>query len=213
MVKAVNVYLERKKTRQYTGRLTKQKNKFVFEYDKNYRHSSYPIALGPDLPLKKKKHTSSELFPSFEDRIPSKKNPAYPEYCKSTGISPTEKDPLVLLSTIGKRGPSSFIFTPVFEKKDFSIEDLKKFRKELKLSIRDFATIFDVSSASIYRIENNKTSGKNVLKRIAEYYKHPQTALEKIKQTGFQINENKKQFVEDFLKSKTVKNKDKTKFS
>ena len=107
-----------------------------------------------------------------------------------------------MLSTIGKRGPSSFIFTPVFENKDFSTEDLKKFRKELKLSIRDFAKLFDISSASIYRIENNKASGKSVLKRIVEYYKHPQTALEKINQTGFQINESKRQFVEDFFKSK-----------
>ena len=126
MIKAVNVYLERKKTRQYAGQLTKQNKKFVFEYDKAYRCSNYPIALGPDIPFTKKKHISSKLFPSFEDRIPSKRNPAYPEYCQSVGISPSEKNLLVLLSTIGRRGPSSFIFTPVFETQEFSREDLKK---------------------------------------------------------------------------------------
>ena len=202
MVKAVNVYLERKKTRQYAGQLTKQKSKFVFEYDKDYRSSSYPIALGPDLPFTKRRHTSSVLFPSFEDRIPSKRNPAYPEYCESVGISPSEKDLLVLLSTIGRRGPSSFVFTPVFEDKSFTAKDLKKFRKALKLSIRDFSKLFDISSASIYRIENNKASGKSVLKRISDYCKSPKTSLEKIKQTGFQINEGKRKFVENFFKSK-----------
>ena len=203
MIKAINVYLERRKTRQYVGQLTKQKNKlFVFEYDKDYRHSNYPIDLGPDLPVTKKKHTASTLFPSFEDRIPSRRNPAYPEYCKSVGITPSEKDPLVLLSTIGKRGPSSFIFTPVFENQKFSGKDLKKFRKNLKLSIRDFARLFDISSASVYRIENNKTSGQHTLKRIADYYKSPQTALEKIKQTGILINDKKREFVEKFFQSK-----------
>ena len=206
MIKAVNVYLDRRKTRQYVGQLRKQNKKFVFEYDKDYRYCNNPIALGPDLSLLKKKHSSSVLFPSFEDRIPSKQNPAYPEYCQSVGISPLEKNPLVLLSTIGQRGPSSFIFTPVFENQGFSKEDLKKFRKELTLSIRDFAALFDVSFATIYRIENNKTSGKDTLKKIADYYKSPSIALEKIKETGVKINDRKREFVEKFFKSKIQSN-------
>ena len=48
------------------------------------------------------------------DRIPSKENPAYPDYCKSQGISVNETNPIILLIAIGKRGPSTFIFEPVF---------------------------------------------------------------------------------------------------
>lgn len=114
------------------GQLRKQNNKFVFEYDSHYRYCSNPIALGPDLPIKKKKHTSSSLFPS----------------------------------------------------------------------IRDFAALFDVSFATIYRIENNKTSGKDTLKKIADYYKSPNITLEKMKETGVKINDRKREFVEKFLKSK-----------
>ncbi len=202
MIKAVNVYLEKRQTRQYAGRLTQKNKKFIFEYDEAYRHCKNPIALGPDIPLTKKRHISTVLFPSFEDRIPSKRNPAYKEYCQYFDIAPSEKNPLILLSTIGQRGPSSFIFTPVYEDQNFSKKDLKKFRKDLKLSIRDFAALFDVSFASIYRIENNKTSGRDILKRIADYYKSPDTALEKIKQTGVKINDRKRKFAEIFFKSK-----------
>ena len=73
MYKALDIYLERKKTRQYVGQLYKEKKGFVFQYDKSYLHTDNPISLGPDLPLNSQKHISSKLFPSFEDRIPSKK--------------------------------------------------------------------------------------------------------------------------------------------
>ena len=200
MYKAVDVYLERRKTRQYVGRLQKEKRKFIFQYDKSYLKISSPISLGPDLPLQLEKLSSSKLFPSFVDRIPSKKNPAYKEYCQSVGISPSETDPLVLLAKLGQKGPSSFVCVSVREDQFFSSQDLKLFRKNLKLSIREFSDLFDVSSATIYRIENNKTSGKSALKKIAIYYNFPQAALEKIKITGHKINELKRLFIEDFFK-------------
>ena len=199
MVKAIDVYLEKRKTRQYVGQLRKQNRKFIFEYDEVYRYCKNPIDLGPDLSIKKKKYVALKLFPTFADRIPSKRNPAYPEYCQSVGITPSEKNSMVLLSTLGKRGPSSFIFTPVFQ--EFSKNDLKKFRKNLKLSIRDFAKLFDISFATIYRIENNKTTGKRTLKKVADYHRYPRMALEKIKQTGVRISDQKRQFVEAFFRS------------
>ena len=201
MYKAVDIYLEKRKTRQYVGRLQQEKRKFVFRYDAAYLHIDNPISLGPDLPLNQQKYTSSKLFPSFADRIPSKQNPAYEEYCHSVGINPSETNPLVLLTTLGKKGPSSFICVPVIEKETFSDEQLKQFRKDLNLSIREFSDLFDVSSATIYRIENNKTSGKDALKRIEVYFKSPQTTLDKIKITGVKINKDKRQFVENFFKS------------
>jgi hypothetical protein len=45
-------------------------------------------------------------------------------------IDPEEHDRLVLLSTIGNRGPSSFVFVPVFELR-FAIDDVVAFRKSL----------------------------------------------------------------------------------
>lgn len=202
MYKAIDIYLEKRKTRQYVGRLKKEKRKFVFQYDEAYLHTDNPIPLGPDLPLHQQKHTSLKLFPSFADRIPLKKNPAYEEYCRSVGISPSETNILVLLATLGRKGPSSFFCVPVIEDQIFSSEQLKQFRKDLKLSIREFSDLFDVSAATVYRIENSKTSGKDTLKRIQIYFQSPQTALNKIKITGVRINENKRNFVEDFFRSK-----------
>ena len=204
MYKAVDIYLERKSTRQYVGRLKKEKSKFVFQYDKAYLKKDNPISLGPDLPLQLNKLSSSKLFPSFVDRIPSKNNPAYKEYCSSVGISPSETNPLVLLAKLGKKAPSSFICVPVKKNQDFLSEDLKSFRKSLNLSIREFSDLFGVSSATIYRIENNKTSGKDTLKKLEVYYKSPQAVLEQIKITGSKINESKRFFIENLLKSKII---------
>ena len=201
MYKAIDVYLEKKKTRQYVGRLKKEKRKFVFQYDEVYLHIDNPISLGPDLFLNKQKHSAFKLFPSFADRIPSRKNPAYEEYCHSVGIKLSEANPFVLLATLGKKGPSSFICVPVIEEQSFSSQQLKQFRKDLQLSIREFSDLFDVSSSTIYRIENNKTSGKDTLKRLEIYFKSPQTALDKIRTTGVKINEQKKHFIENYFKS------------
>ena len=201
MCKAIDVYLEKKTTRQYVGRLQKEKRNFFFQYDEAYLKTDHPIPMGPDLPLNKKRHTALKLFPTFVDRIPSKQNPAYEEYCHSVGIKPSETNPLVLLVKLGKKGPTSFICVPVIEDKTFSSEQLKQFRKELKLSIREFSDLFDMSSATVYRIENGKTSGKDSLKRIDVYFTSPQAALDKIKTTGVKINRNKRHYVENFFKS------------
>ncbi len=200
--KALDFYLERRKTRQYVGRLSQKTGKFVFEYDKAYLYSENPISIGPDLPLKKARHTSLKLFPSFADRIPSQQNPAYEEYCHDVGLSPFEKDPFILLSAFGKKSPiTPFVFEPVREQKKFSAKDLRSFRKNLGLSIREFAFLFDVSQASIYRTENNKTTGKDVLKKLAIYFQHPKMALNKI-QKNLALNEFKKKRAESFLRSK-----------
>ena len=200
MIQAIDVYLERRKTRQYVGRLSKKKRQFVFEYEESYRWSGQPIALGPDLPLSEKRHSSLKLFPSFEDRLPSRKNPAYKEYCQDTGISLDEKDSFILLANLGQRGPSSFVFAPVYETVSFVAKDLKNFRKSLKLSMREFAGLFDISTAVIYRIENGKSSGRQILKKMSDYWKFPQLALDKIRQTGYRITDEKRAFVEDFFK-------------
>ncbi len=200
--KALDFYLERRKTRQYVGRLSRKRGKFVFEYNTAYLYSENPVSIGPDLPLKKARHISLTLFPSFADRIPSRKNPAYEEYCHDVGLSPFEKDTLVLLSAFGKKSPiTPFVCEPVREQKECSAEELRSFRKSLGLSIREFALLFDMSQASIYRTENNKTTGRDILKKLAVFIKYPKMALHKV-QNNPSLNEFKRKRAENFLRSK-----------
>jgi len=112
----VGVFLERRKTRQWVGVLRRVDHKLVFTYDDEYFKAKRVIPLGPEFPLTQKEFISDKLFASLDDRIPSRRNPAYPEYCAAVGIDSKEKDPLILLSTIGRKGPSSFIFYPLYDR-------------------------------------------------------------------------------------------------
>ncbi len=172
----VNVFLERRKTRMLVGCLKKVKGQFIFSYDEQYLHSRNVFPLGPEFPLTKREFRASSLFPFFEDRIPSKQNPAYVEYCAAMGISPTEKDPLILLSTIGKRGPSSFIFEPVYER-SFTVEDAIAFRIAVGFTTREFAHVFEIPQASVNALERKRCSGKDLLKRLEIIIRFPTVAL------------------------------------
>ncbi len=200
------VFLEKRKTRHYVGKLTfvKDANVFEFTYDEDYLYAKNIIPLGPEFPLTKQMYRSSTLFPSLQDRIPSRKNPAYPEYCQTAGIDIDERNPIVLLATIGKRGPSSFVFEPLYED-TFSKEDLKKFRLELGLTTREFALCFDLTQASLMRIEKGDSSGKALLKRIEIYHRFPEVALFFIERHGGAINSGKKKTIIKILKSKLTK--------
>jgi HipA-like protein len=200
----VDVYLEKRKTREYVGRLSRINKKYLFTYDDLYIYKDRSIAIGPDLPLTTKKSTSNKLFPSFDDRIPSKRNPAYSEYCEMVGINPTENDPLILVATLGQKGPSSFIFAPVYEE-TINSSDLIEFRKFLQLSMREFSELFDLSTSTIFKIEKNQISGKESLKRLEIYLNFPQVAIFEVKRNGHKINDKKRKKVEELLE-KTQKN-------
>ena len=111
--------------------------------------------------LQKKFLSLKNLFIPFENRIPSRENPAYPDYCKATGISTEETDPLILLTIIAHRGPSSFIFEPLYTD-EFTAKDLLEFRNWLGLSVKEFAACFEFSPAAITRTELNQTTGREV---------------------------------------------------
>ena len=111
----VQVMLEKSNSVQSTGKLTMEKGEFYFKYDDNYLRLSTATPLGPEMPLTRRSYQSKELFRPFADRIPSRENPAFSEYCKSLGISVDERNPLILLSTIASRGPSSFLFKPIIQ--------------------------------------------------------------------------------------------------
>jgi len=197
-ITAVDIYLEKRKTREYVGRLSRSNSNFIFIYADSYIYKDKAIALGPDLPLSSKKFTSKKLFPSFEDRIPSKRNPAYSEYCKMVGIDLDENDPLILVATLGQKGPSSFVFAPVLHH-SITSDDLIKYRKHLQLTVREFSELFDVATSTLHRIEKNKTSGKDVLKRLEIYLNFPEVALYEIMKNGDKINETKRTLVEKIL--------------
>lgn len=181
------------------GRLSRIAQKYVFIYDDKYLFKEKAIPLGPDLPLTKKKYSSKTMFISFEDRIPSQKNPAYKDYCKTVGINPSEKDPLILAATLGQKGPSSFVFSPVINENLSSI-DIKNFRKKLNLTVREFAELFDFSTATVTRIEKNAASAKEALKRLEIYYNFPEVALYEIHKNKFKIIDKKIEYVTEYLK-------------
>ncbi len=195
---AVDVYLQRRVSREYVGRLRRKDEWFIFAYDDRYAFSDRALELGPDLPLPKRVIKSRQLFPTFEDRIPLKSNPVYPEYCQWVGISPEESDPMVLLSTLGQKGPSSFVFAPVYNRQ-FSGKELIQFRKSLGLTIREFAGLFDFGPATIHRIESGKSSGKDALKRIEIYSKFPQVALFELERSGCKIGDRARERVKKVL--------------
>lgn len=178
------VYLETRKSRKMVGVLEREKNQYTFVYDQEYFYSQEPIQVGPDLSLAKRKHTSSKLFDIFLDRIPSRKNPAYKDYCKQVGIDVNESDEMILLATLGAKGPSSFVIEREVAR-DFTGESLKELRKKLELSMREFAELFDISLSSIQKIESGQVQGKEVLKRIEIYSKFPEVAI-------FEVKRNKK---------------------
>lgn len=183
-ISAVDVFLERRKSRDHVGRLSKAKNDpksgYEFEYNEAYLLKENSIPLGPEFPLTKRAFFSKKLFPSFEDRIPSRANPAYVEYCEAAGVSSDETNALVLLSTIGRRGPSSFVFEPI-KRGAISGTDIANFRKDLGLSIREFAVAFGTSPASVQKLEIGKGSGRELLKRLEIYINFPEVALFELK--------------------------------
>ena len=200
-IEAVDVYLEKRKSREYVGCLSREEKKFVFTYNNSYLYKDRSIPLGPDLPLSKARFTSDTLFTSFEDRIPSNKNPAYKEYCAMVGIDPSEKDLLTLVATLGQKGPSSFIFSPA-PTISITSEQVIDFRKDLKLTLREFSELFDFAPATIHRIENKTITGRDSLKRLEIYYHFPEVALHEVKKNHFKINNKKTEHVKIFLRSK-----------
>jgi len=180
---AVDAYAESGKSRIFVGRLTRSDSGFVFEYDSLYLRMNTAVSIGVELPLTGKRFVSKSFFASLLDRIPSRKNPAYVDYCSHVGIKVEENNLLILLATIGSRGPSSIVFEPVFPP-SFSREDLKEYRASIGLSLRDFALLFGVSASTLNRIEIGTAGGRDVMRRMEIYVKFPDVAL-------FEIGRNK----------------------
>ncbi|MBA3814596.1 MAG: HipA N-terminal domain-containing protein [Alphaproteobacteria bacterium] len=189
-INAIDIFLERFQTRLFVGRLENLSNKFHFSYCDVYLKEKNVISLGPEFPLTQKDFYSPTLFKSLKDRIPDPDNPAYASYCKEFSISPLTTDPLILLATIGRRGPSSFIFEPVYAA-HFTFKDFDELRKSLELSLQDVALLFDVSLSILQKIKAGDSSGKEVLKRLQLYYLFKDTLMFQIKCNGKFLHSDK----------------------
>lgn len=200
----VDIFLEKRKTRLHVGTLEKEHGKIVFIYDDHYFVSKNVIPLGPEFPMTSKQFASDNLFPSLEDRIPSQQNPAYSDYCLLVGIDPNEKDPFILLSSIGKKGPSSFIFCPRFDRQ-IKPEALIQFRRSLGLTTREFARVFEFSQASLNALERGRTSGKDILKRLEIFLNFPAVALDFLIVNSGCLSHEKWTEAVNYLKTQAIK--------
>lgn len=183
----LQIFHEGRKRRVFVGELSYNKKNDIFElnYDYNYANSKSAIPISPDLSIFKLHHQSKKgkMFPAFIDRIPDTTNPAFKDYCLSQGISPNEKNPIILLGFIGKRGPSSFVFEPVYYN-EFSINNIKSLRKKLNITQHDLAKAFDIKKITLQRLEAGTSHDENTLKRMQILFSFPETALWQLKQTG-----------------------------
>lgn len=189
----LQIFHETKKRRVFVGELTYDKKKDIYEliYDKNYANSISAIPISPDLNLFKLHHQSKKgkLFPSFIDRIPDRSNPAYKDYCKAQGISSNENNPIILLGTIGKRGPSSFIFEPVYYT-TFNPSSIKDLREKLRITQQDIALVFDINQRTLQRIEKGTSQDPNTLKHLQIILTFPDVAIWQLKQTGSRVHKD-----------------------
>ena len=187
----LHIFHESKKRRVFVGQLVYKPEEDIYEftYDIKYSRSKKAISIGPEFSITQLHHHSEKgkLFPSLIDRIPSKANPAYKDYCESQGISPNENNSIVLLGSIGKRGPSSFVFEPVYQNK-FGPVEIKNFRNQLKITQHDFAAAFDINKLTLQRIESNLSHDKNTLKLIQIFLQFPEAALWQLKLTGNRVH-------------------------
>jgi DNA-binding XRE family transcriptional regulator len=189
----LKIFHESRKRRILVGELIydKKNDRYELIYDKNYANSKNAIPIGPDLDLFKLRHESEKgkLFPSFIDRIPDKSNPAYSDYCKAEGISTNETNSIILLGSIGKRGPSNFVFEPVYYS-DFDSSDIMNLREQLQITQHDLAKALDISQTTLQRIEAGVSSDLNTLKYMQILLKFPEVALWQLKQTGNQVHKD-----------------------
>lgn len=189
-VKKINIFSQTNRSRVLVGELYKENGKFHFQYNPEYQKLKTAIELGPEFELWKNHFESKQLFPSLENRIPSKLNPAYKDYCKQWSISEDEDDEMILLSTIGRRGPSSFIFE---KDEDFSFDadEVKKFRKELNLSMKEFEDLFELPHSTLIRLENGKSKNKILLRYLETFSKNHEALYSLLLKRGQYLHDKK----------------------
>ncbi|MGK5085184.1 helix-turn-helix transcriptional regulator [Bdellovibrionota bacterium FG-1] len=203
----LEVFTENRTRRIYVGVLSYEPDRelYKFEYDQKYALSKNAIPVGPDLDLFKKVHWSKgkKLFASLSDRIPSRANPAFEEYCRSVGISLNEKNPIVLLTTIGRKGPSTFVFEPVPLER-FDSSQLIRIKKELGLSRYELARAFGLSVITVNRVEQNKSIDSAPARLIQIFLRFPDVALWQLDHAGRTINQDALARLRQYFQKRTM---------
>ena len=106
---------------------------------------------------------------------------------------------MVLLATLGRRGPSSFIFEGVRPESD-TATNVAEYRQKLGLTIREFAAIFSASAASIQKLEHGRGVGGELIKRLSIYMTFPEIAAWEAVNNRAKIHDNKYQVLLKKLK-------------
>lgn len=189
VIHEISVYSQTRSKRDYVGRLWREDGKFHFEYERHYQRLKGAVGLGPEFPLHQKSFSSVELFPSLADRIPSRQNPAYPDYCTQWGINENETDPFVLLTTIGRRGPSTFIFEPAIQ--DVDGNTIRKFREQLELNQREFAAVLGLPQLTVGKLERGMVRSIPIMTYVEMCMQVPQALKWLVEKRGQFIHDEK----------------------
>ncbi len=98
-----------------------------------------------------------------------------------------ESNPIILLISIGKRGPSTFIFEPIY-KINFDPLSIRKFRELLQISIHEFSIAFDFNPPTIQRLESGKKYDLGTARRVQIYLEFPKVSLWQIELNSGKIH-------------------------
>ena len=209
--KRINVYIEGRRRKTFVGTLESKQDgmKFVFCYTKKYLQADNSIPLGPDIPLSKIKHESvGKLFESFIDRIPSKRNPAYKDYCRQEEISPEETNPIILLGTIGKRGPSSFVFESIYDYSYDIRKNLLHFKNQTGISLQDIATAFSLNYVTVQRIQAGKSKDVNTIRLIRIFLEYPKCLSDQLELTRHKLHHKVVSSIADYAEKDYERDQD-----
>lgn len=196
--KIIHVWSQTRNKRVFVGKIFQKNGCYIFEYDNRYRRSKGAVPLGAEFPLVRKMFSSKHIFPTLTDRIPSKQNPAYADYCAQWAIDPEETDTFRLLTTIGRRGPSTFVFEPAVQE-SYDRKDVIAFRKRLCLSQQEFADLLGFNQSSLARIETGQTHHPIFLKYIEFFDKIPEVLQHLLQTRGECLHDEKREKILDRL--------------
>lgn len=164
-VNEILIFSQTRNKRVLVGMLSRKNGKYCFEYDPTYQKKKNSLPLGPEFDLWKSKFVSTKLFPSLADRIPSRENPAYRDYCQQWNIDENEKDIFILLTTIGRRGPSTFVFEPT-RQNIYGGENIKSFRNRLDLTQAEFESLVGISHMTLVKLEASRSKNDFYLRQL-----------------------------------------------
>lgn len=196
----LDFYLEIEHSREFVGQLKRSpEGHFEFIYDEGYLRGKHALSLGPHMAANRKRYRSYTLFPELRDRIPSRENKAYPEYCQQMGIAPDEQDEMILLRTLGKRGASRIVIEPHYVNHHDTAGLLRELMKETELSQHDLSLVLDIPKFSLSRIVTKKAKEGALVRLAATYLFHQEAFLDLLQHTGSRISPQRLQKLKAYL--------------